>query len=82
MPMISKKKIIKIATDKNNYGKGCDCSCTCVEGGAISPKDNLMDFLIKRFWLADHLTDERVGDKQLSSTGHRLYAVPLRAWTG
>jgi hypothetical protein len=31
------------------------------EGGAISPKDNLMDFLIKRFWLADHLTDERVG---------------------
>jgi hypothetical protein len=43
-----------------------------VEGGAISPKDNLMDFLIKRFWLADHLTDERVGDKQLSSTGQAL----------
>jgi hypothetical protein len=42
------------------------------EGGAISPKDNLMDFLIKRFWLADHLTDERVGDKQLSSTGQAL----------
>jgi hypothetical protein len=42
------------------------------EGGAISPKDNLMDFLIKRFWLADHLTDERVGDKQLPSTGQAL----------
>jgi hypothetical protein len=65
-----------------------------VEGGAISPKDNLMDFLIKRFWLADHLTDERVGDKQLSSTGQalrspspcldrlvRLYAAFLY-WTG
>jgi hypothetical protein len=42
------------------------------EGGAISPKDNLMDFLIKRFWLADHLTDERVGDKQLYSAGQAL----------